>query len=525
MKLTLNNSKDIYTKLTEFILQILQNKYFFLLIVLLNLYPVVTNTFFATLDGAAHLYNAKLINDLLFTKDSLSHSFFQFTPYIVPNYLGHFILSFFLLFLPAYAAEKAFLILYLITLPYAFRYLSGCLNTNKSFSYFVFPFTYSFFVFLGFYNFIIGFSIFFFGLGFFYKHYGRRRFINYFSLFLISLCLYLSHPLLLFIWLLCLFIVFLNFTFKSYLIDKTISINRILKLAIYTFISLLPVLILGLKYYLMQAPTQGIRVSFLELIKWILKTRTLMSLVIEYEHTYTILLFCIFIILGISFIFNFINKKTRNEAYLSFKKSIFIASICILLLLFYFILPDQMAQGAYVSSRFNLLFFFFFIIFFSFFKTKKWILISTIFFMFFIHFTLLNYHNKVMTPLNECAEEMFECNKRIKENSTVMCVNKTGNWLQEHTSNYAGLKKGIILSDNYEAHLGYFPLTWRNSFSTTFNKDSIIKTDYILIYGNYPLLQNKFETNINTAIHTNYTLDYTSSKSFVKLYKLKTIIK
>ena len=96
-------------------------KWIFLLMTGINLFPVLIFKFFPTMDGAAHLYNSNLIGSLLFESNPQLNSFFCFNPEPVPNWTGHLFLSVFNCFLPAFIAEKVLLIFYFIGLPYAFR--------------------------------------------------------------------------------------------------------------------------------------------------------------------------------------------------------------------------------------------------------------------------------------------------------------------------------------------------------------------------------------------------------------------
>ena len=121
-------------------------KYFFLIVTILNLIPVLSGKFFTTLDGAAHLYNSNLINILLFENNIDLQNFFVLNHEPVPNWTGHFILSFFNYFFPAFIAEKILVLLYLIGLPYSFRRLIKTISPdNYLLSYFIFPFSYSLF--------------------------------------------------------------------------------------------------------------------------------------------------------------------------------------------------------------------------------------------------------------------------------------------------------------------------------------------------------------------------------------------
>src|SRR5687768_6062047 len=94
----------------------------FYAVLLLNLLPLLVFKFYPSLDGPAHLYNSLLIPEMLKGNEVLE-SMLKFNSEPVPNWSGHFILSFFNLFLPGWLAEKMLLIFYVTGLPLSFRYL------------------------------------------------------------------------------------------------------------------------------------------------------------------------------------------------------------------------------------------------------------------------------------------------------------------------------------------------------------------------------------------------------------------
>src|ERR1035437_9794754 len=128
--------------------------FIFIVITILNLFPVLFTKFVPTLDGACHLYNSKLMNYLLFDAPSRINDFFIFNHEPVPNYFGQIVLSFFNLFLPAWLSEKSLIIIYLVAFPLSFRRLVKTITPNNLFlSYLIFPFTYNIiFFYFGFYN-------------------------------------------------------------------------------------------------------------------------------------------------------------------------------------------------------------------------------------------------------------------------------------------------------------------------------------------------------------------------------------
>ena len=96
--------------------------YIFLSFLFLNLLPVFLFKFLPTLDGPSHLHNANLIFQLTFSDSGFLSNFYQFTNELLPNWSGHFLLSFCNSFLPAWIAEKILITSYLIFLPVSFRW-------------------------------------------------------------------------------------------------------------------------------------------------------------------------------------------------------------------------------------------------------------------------------------------------------------------------------------------------------------------------------------------------------------------
>ena len=80
------------------------------------------------MDGGAHLYNANIIKHLLFSKAGLIDEFYTFNSYLIPNWTGHILLTFFVMIFPSFIAEKIFLLCYVIFLPISFRLLVKTLS-------------------------------------------------------------------------------------------------------------------------------------------------------------------------------------------------------------------------------------------------------------------------------------------------------------------------------------------------------------------------------------------------------------
>ncbi|HET6993109.1 MAG TPA: hypothetical protein VFJ43_17375 [Bacteroidia bacterium] len=146
-------------KLLQFIPQ-----YEFLLFVIATAFlsgEVWSNQWQLTVDGPAHLYNSIVARELFLHHGTSLCNIFEPNSTLVPNCLGHLILSILTEFFSLDVSDK---ILHLITvfgMCFSFRFLSRQINPEQPFySWLIFPFVYSGVYYLGFYNFSLGIVLF-----------------------------------------------------------------------------------------------------------------------------------------------------------------------------------------------------------------------------------------------------------------------------------------------------------------------------------------------------------------------------
>lgn len=509
-------------------------KLLFFIVILLNLVPILSYRFFPTLDGPAHLYNANLINHLLFSSDL--DSFFQFNSEPVPNWTGHVFLCFFKSFLPGYLAEKMLLILYFVGLPYSFRNLTKSINPGYiGLSYLIFPFTYNHLLSLGFYNFSLGLIGLFLILTYWIKHHqtiaGSAKKISILGLLMVLT--YFSHIVMFSVGLLTvscyIFMTFLKESFETKKIKDAFRCHfkKVLTLLVS---ALIPFVLMVL--YFVNRPESGNK-TFLprqELIKWLNYLNPIICYNEEIERAFTrkvVYILCALILGGIIIRIRNrklvgINEKGRilhlNDTWL------FVAGIMLLLL---FIMPNENGMASIISMRFGLLFFLFLIIWISSMKQAKWFIFVCSALLLIVHFKRVHYLDSMIEIHNKIA---INCNKTetfIKPNSVVAPVNLTHNWFLSHFSNYPGVDKPMVILENYEATMNYFPLLWKTEslpnlqirgesiaaysslFSAPINlKNEKKEVDYIFVLGEWDSLN---------ADHSN-ALQMISS-SFVQTYK------
>lgn len=443
-------------------------KLLFLVVTLANLIPVIGHHFFPTLDGPAHLYNANLINHMLFHADF--DAFFQFNSELVPNLTGHMLLCFFRWFLPGYLTEKMLLIIYFIGLAYAFRRLVKSINPEYiGLSYLIFPISYNFLLSLGFYNFSLGMIGLLLILSFWIRNKqtiaSSPKKILILGIFFILT--YFSHILMFSVALLVcgcyLLMSFLKVVFETRKV-KTAFIQEGKKGIALLISSLIPIVLMIL--YFGNRPDTGVAI-FLpkeELYKWLNYLNPIICYHEGIESAFTRKIVYILYALIIGGIIVRIRDRF-STAKPDEKKGIFHFNdtwllITGLMLVLLFIMPDDNGSASIISMRFGLLFFLLLLIWISSLKQAKWFAFICMSLLLALHAKRIRYYHSVMDTYDPIA---ISCNKAsafIEPNSIVAPMNLTGFWFEAHFSNYLGSDKPMIILDNYEATMNYFPLLW-----------------------------------------------------------------
>ena len=513
--------------------------YLFYTVLVLNMLPVLCYTFFPTMDGAAHLYNSNLINELLFQPQSIVADYFVLNTVPVPNWLGHFVLSFFNLFLPAPIAEKVLLICYMSLLPLSFRYFTKQYNSTML-SYLIFPFCYTYLFYLGFYNLSISFILLFTTLAFWKKN---EQILNYkyvFVLFLLISTTYFAHIM---IYAILIFTLFLMAS-QSFLaqlmsneIDKKMIRDTINKYVIMLVVSL-PSLCLLL--FFMQQTTffSSIeKLSTSELLTWLIDSRPLIALSYGKEAQLTRIFSVLLLVLLGAVIYS--NVKENKDNFwkkiihkLLLPQNIYLV-VALIMLFLYFKVPNSGSAGM-MSDRLCLLFFIYMVSWLALIKYSKRLTNIAIFVVLVVNFGLVFRYTVATKGLNKDAVSMANATKYIEPYSVVLPINNTKEWLEPHFSNYLGIDKPMIILENYEATVGWFPVKWNETKipvlkfgnlgneNTSFTwKSGQLKPekiiDYVIVWG----LENKMNTTEITTLNQYYESIYMSENGAVQLYKLR----
>lgn len=519
--------------------------FLFFVATIVSMLPVLACKLFPTYDGAAHIYNATLIQSMLFDSNAAAHSFFVFNSIPVPNWTCHVILILLKLVFPAYLAQKILLIIYFTGLPYAFRYLVKTLNPKQLYlSFLIFPFIFNYFLFLGFFNFLLAIIILIFTITKWMQYVeSGLNWKNGIVLFFCICLTYFSH-LFSFIWLLFFMGMYITQNFILKIIEnkkeefKLHVIDYLKKIGYILIVSFIPLVMLYV--YFIHNPTysEKIYLDKKELLTWLKNIRSIISMNIPWEEKSTTKIAYGLLLLIISILITktktiYHALKNTHLTFSTFVKSCYekkdaLLISAIILLFLYFVLPDADGAMGYVSTRLLLFFYIFIIAWIAVQPIQKWIGISVVSIIFIFHIYLMDFHKKSVVDLNWLALDCYHAGEYIPENSIVMPLKQTEHWAVPHFSNYMGNKKSMVILENYEPNFSYFPLKWNeaqmpqtlignmnitanncfNEVKRFYNKNTV-KIDYLFIIG-----------DVNQNTDTCYKeLRSELSSQFISVYK------
>lgn len=424
---------------------------FFFTMVLVSIIPLLLFKHFPTLDGPAHLYNSNILGYLI-TGDSFLEQYFALNSISTPNWLGHILILGFQRAFGSTIAEKLIVALCIAGLAYSFRFLVSTVNPQqKHISYTIFPFTYSFFLFLGFFNFIISLVLLFVCLAIFLKLLDSYKISLHIATIACLLLAYLAHPFGFFSFLL------FSCIYYSVILYREISKKNFKQLLLSAGI-VISIIIIPCLLYIDYTEKSIVafsseRIELKELIRWIYRLRSLVVFNFGREQVYTTTIFISILALSVLIIF----KKFKN---ITDHNSLTWLISSITLLILYFILPNQINSGGYVSDRLNYLFFIFVLIWISSHTINKMLVTTFCTISIICHFGLMNYYFKQISTLNKYAESIHTLARKVEPNSVILPLGTPPDWMLGHISNYIGANKKVVILENYEAYTGYFPIVW-----------------------------------------------------------------
>lgn len=432
----------------------------FLAACVLSTFPVLSNLFVLSLDGPAHLYNSKLIIELIKGNTAINQ-YFAFNTTHVTNWTGHIILALFNLVAPAWIAQKVFLTFLVILFPFSFSLMVCRLNFDMRYlSFAIFPFSYSVFFFYGFYNFILAIIFFFLWMAVALKEspvYTRKE---KFLIFILLLLIECSHVFVFLIACGIFFIYMISAAFRKNSTGSQSILKNIFLLLKKFFILISGALVLFLYYFFHNTGSliekQEVPTSWREIFFGVFNVSPALGLGEYAGHlVFTRIFFCLLIFISVIF---FIRKKSSEHS----TNSIFILLAALALLLSYCLSMIFLNHGLYIQERCLLMFFLLWLTWITLHKTPRILQILLVVYCVFISVLFISYYQKHLTLLSRRCYNIYDTGWKIEKNARVFCLNFSNHWMEHHVLDYLGADNSIVLYDNYECFQNHFPLKWKN---------------------------------------------------------------
>ncbi|HEC43849.1 MAG TPA: hypothetical protein ENI20_13585 [Bacteroides sp.] len=514
----------------------MSSKTLFLVLTILNTLPILLFHFYPSLDGPSHIYNSNLLREILLHHNESLSQFFTINPNLVPNWSSHFILLLFRFVFSSVVADKIFLLLLALLLPYVvYLIINRFSPENRILAVFALPFVYTYLFGLGFYNYCLGVTVFLGTLFFWLSRNKRLSILNSGILLLLFQISFFTHIL---IFILTFSSVGLYSLIKLlvHLRNKESIRKPSLEIMLVILIGM-PGIYLAWKYLAgWHAPDLGSKLPFNELMKWILDARSLIIHSYSAESNFSRLIFfsamCLLLYTTIKILLRKeIGTLTANP------KKLFFGILSAILLLLYLTFPDASSGGSYISVRINILLYLIFFIWLSMFKYplafKRVIVVLIL-----IATVGLSFNNiQRLERYSKQIQRFNEAEKLVTKNSVILPIRNSGGMLDSHFSQYLGWKKPIVVLENFEATTMYYPLIWNpggipavrlgdsvvtnvclyNQFPAA--SDDTVSIDYIISWGRDEM--NECKNGIMQKVDQYYTLIYSEKDPDLSLYKLK----
>jgi len=487
-------------------------KLIFICFLVFNLFNIWIPDVYITVDGPAHLYNSALLNQI--KGNDLLNSFYSLNTWYVPNYASHIILSKLFLFLDPLVAEKVFLSFIVLLLPVSFRYAVNLLSGKPNvFSFLIFPLIFSQLFHFGFFNFSLAFI--FLNMQVALTHlFCRNKSIVLISLLTVnSILLFYTHGFIFAIaGLISVLQISLHFRTK---------ISDLFKNLFYALLVFSPSLIL-FAFFMINLDVGDYGYDSTTHQKWSLLVNFSPGIVAGFEHEmqYTFVISFLLVFLA-SYVITLRMKENnekvnRNDVFLFLSLS----SVCAV-----FLATDGMLGGMFIFRLVYLAFYFFVFWLCISLKNSKFMLIFSFIIVTYSYINLFSTRNNMVAGMSHHAREVMAAADFVEDNSVVYSLDYTGSWYLPHMSNYLGLTKKIVITKNYEAALGWFPLTWKTKINNVkLEQDSAGKNilpDYVFICGTQQVIDAPENNIVKTFLEKETVKLFESQNKICHLYKLK----
>jgi hypothetical protein len=500
--------------------------FLFWFVVLVNLLPVLAVHYFYTGDGPAHSYNANIISSLLTNDNSAFAPYYNLRMELIPNMGGHTLLVLFRLLFGPLVAEKLVYLLCLVLLPLAFRFVIKAFQKEFTpYQFIVFLLIQNFCFYIGFQSFSIGLALMFYAVGLVQKTltsprytyaigFGLMLFVTaYFHLFAAVVALLASGILVL-----------------MHVVKNRFSSKKAL---LFLVLGTLPTIWFLIHFLWDKSGGASVNEVALSGKLEALYSTILVSVYVG-QDMFTKILVGMLMMLTIGGAIHF---RTKYKA--SFNSTDFALVSALLLLVLYFLLPDKMASGGFISIRLvlcALLFLALWLALTSTFSGYTVVISTGILVLVFARIPILVANAKL---LDADAREMAEVLPFLEDGNTLVPLNYSDHWLHYNMGLMLGADKEIVVLDNYEAATNHFPVMWNERVYTdqslgdvfTSNRPTLfirryeeatgIKINAVVRWMHNDEMQDAATQQTDSVLNLDFTLVFTSNSGKAELYLRK----
>lgn len=516
---------------------------------LLALALVVVPQYYITGDGASHTYNAKVLFDYVLGRDRAFYdTYLSINRNIDPNWMSHLVLGLLQEFVSPRLADKGFQIIYIVVFATGFRYLMRSIDDNNGFlSVIFFPFVFTLPFQQGFYNYGIALGFMCWTLGYFirYRHDmedPRHQFITAILLLITTF----SHGMPGVYTMLLMSLITL---LEAKVFRLPIRLEKITRTGTRLFMMLFPAAVLILLFLAKRGTgTEPHHWSMSKKFMLFLQGWTFQST--RFEEIYPATAIGI-ILLGF-FIYLALTPLRVNQHHTRHLSAVFIGA-SVFTLYSYITCPHSIGGAGSIDIRLCFLPWFFLLFFFA---CKQWSNAARYAFLGLAYAVSLSFfliRFPYIMKADAIAQRIMKVSSFIPNQQVVLNLHmddwqkislndslfhKDNSFI--HFSDFLGAQRGksMILLNNYEAEINYFPVNWAPGMNPRSSISGMIPGNYpptgnLLAYEqqskhriDYLLLQNdrnrgSADLALRTQIDSLFTLVYADPKRYVVLYKRK----
>lgn len=430
-------------------------EWFLILLLLANVWLIFSLDFYQTLDGPAHFYNSKIIGSLLQNHPEIS-KWYQLNTGIVPNYTSYGLLMLLSAIFSSSLANKI-VILLLTSVPplLGFSLFKKRFSNGSFWALFLVPMSFTSALQMGFFNFSLGVIALLFYLFFLFKK-DLFKPINIVWNFLFTLILLYTHAYVFVMGLFCLVGTVITSSLASPFHWKSLFQSKYL----YLFgLSAVPSVVLFVIFNWQHPSFDEQYLDVAVLVEQLVNFTSIVSHHTAEETPFTRVVF--FLLLG-AVVLKFLSAFGLKNSAFSARDYVFLVVI-LLLIIFYFTTPDYVGYAGFLSRRHQWYIVFFMLLFLVSFQLPNVVKVAVGIALVFIHVELLQIISKYQQPFQDMSQELFEAAEHVPENAVIYPFHYHSAYEASHASNILGWQKNVIILDNYEANMDYFPVMWRSA--------------------------------------------------------------